>query len=164
MEAGGGWGKEGEKKLYLFCVSWGRWSIDVANVKPLAQDQECYVYELIMNPCPMTHPFIFGQSCVCTYLIYFLHTTPARTRVTVIRESDRHGPATRCLPFLAPNTRTGSQRQHRSDVGIASPSPWVRVFRDESSDFSWCYVNMMWAHRLEITACDKLWNCTLWGN
>ena len=126
------WGKEGEKKLYLFCVSWGGWSIDAANVKPLAQDQECYVYELIMNPCPMTHPFIFGQSCVCTYLIYFLHTTPARTRVTVIRESDRHEPGTRWFLSSLP----GAQHAHR----ISTPAAERRRYREPESlgpSFSW---------------------------
>ena len=35
----------------------------------MARDQECYVYiyELIMNPCPMTHPFIFGQMSKLCY-------------------------------------------------------------------------------------------------
>ena len=66
---------------------------------------------------------------------------------------------------LAPNRpSSGSQRRQRSDVAIASPSPWVQDFRDESSDFSWCYVNMMWTHaprdqgwiNSEIVHCEEI--------
>ena len=70
----------------------------------------------------MTHPFIFGQSCVCTYLIYFLHTTPAKTRVTMIRESDRHEPGTRWFLSSLP----GAQHAHR----ISTPAAERRRYRE----------------------------------
>ena len=72
----------------------------------------------------MTHPFIFGQSyAMRTYLIYFLHTTPVKTRVTsVIRESDRHEPGTRWFLSSLP----GAQHAHR----ISTPAAERRRYRE----------------------------------
>ena len=172
MEAGGGWGKEGEKKLYLFCVSWGRWSIDVANVKPLAQDQECYVYELIMNPRPMPwriHLSLVRAAYVHTSFIFSTPPPPGHASQWSGNQTD-----TGLTPDVFPSWRPTRAQDLNASTGATSVSrarvPGSEFFVTKvptSVDVmsTWCEHTALRSRHVinsEIVHCEEISKAKIW--